>query len=129
MNTKKAIAVFVLLAVAGLGLSAYMAESNVSVAVSDREVSISPSTSTVHTYADDYTTKNLTVSTTSDKTITVRLKAMPDDYQTAKVWGKDFVAVISPSEVKINSSHEVKVTLITHSEKAGSYKVKVIAVK
>ena len=129
MNSKKVIAVFALLAVAGLGLSAYMAESNVSVAVSDREVTIDPSTSTVHTHADDYTIKNLSVSTTSDKTITVRLKVMPDDYQTAKVWGKDFVAVISPSEVKVNSSHDVKVTLITHSEKAGNYKVKVIAVK
>ncbi len=129
MKPKKAVAVFILLAVAGLGLSAYMAESSVSLSVSDREVTISPSTSTVHTYADDYTTKNLTVSTVSDKTITVRLKAIPADYQTAKAWGKDFIAIISPEEVKINSTHEAKVTLITHSEKAGNYRVKVIAVK
>ncbi|RUM33987.1 MAG: hypothetical protein DSY33_03255 [Archaeoglobus sp.] len=130
MNSKILLTGFLLAAVAGIGLSAYMAESSVRVSVIDSKiVEITPTTGILITDGDSYTTKNFTVETDSSKTITVKLKAIPADYSTVKVWGDEFIAVVSPDSVKINSTHSAEVTLIVHSEKPGKYRVKLVAVK
>ena len=58
MNPKKAVLiVFLLTAVAGLGLSAYTAMSNVKVSVAGEKINISPSTATIKLTAGGYATK------------------------------------------------------------------------
>ena len=130
MNPKKAVLiVFLLTAVAGLGLSAYTAMSNVKVSVTDEKIDLSPSTTTIKLKAGGYVTKNFTIKSSSTSGINVKVKVIPADSNTVKAWGGEFVAVVSPVKVKVSSGHPAKVTLIAHSEKSGNYRVKLIAVK
>ena len=130
MNPKKAVLiVFLLTAVAGLGLSAYTAMSNVKVSVAGEKINISPSTATIKLTAGGYATKNFTIKSSSTSGINVKVKVIPADSNTVKAWGDEFVAVVSPDKVKVSSGHPAKVTLIAHSEKSGNYRVKLIAVK
>lgn len=128
MNPKKAVLiVFLFTAIAGLGLSAYTATSNIKVSVTGEKMNISPSTTTLSVTAGSYVTKSFTIESSSN--ITVKLKVIPADSNTVKAWGDEFVAVVSPEKVSVSSSHPAKVTLIAHSEKSGNYRVKLIAVK
>jgi len=58
-----------------------------------------------------------------------KLKVIPADSNTVKEWGDGFVAVVSPETVKVSLNHPASVVLVAHSEKSGSYKVKLIAVR
>ncbi len=128
MNPKKAVLiVFLFTAIAGLGLSAYTATSNIKVSVTGEKMNISPSTTTLSVTAGSYVTKSFTIESSSN--ITVKLKVIPADSNTVNAWGDEFVAVVSPEKVSVSSSHPAKVTLIAHSEKSGNYRVKLIAVK
>ena len=130
MNPKKAVLiVFLLTAIAGLGLSAYTAMSNVKVSVTGEKMNISPSTTTLSVTAGSYVTKSFTIESSSTTSINVKLKVIPADSNTVNAWGDEFVAVVSPEKVSVSSSHPAKVTLIAHSEKSGNYRVKLIAVK
>ena len=130
MNSKKAVLiVFLFAAVAGLGLSAYTAISDVKISVTDENVKIYPTSSTMSFTAGSYVTKTFTVKTTSTDNVTVKLKVIPADSNTVKDWGDSFVAVVSPEEVKVSLNHPANVVLVAHSEKTGNYRVKLIAVK
>jgi len=130
MNPRKAVLiVFLFASVAGLGLSAYTVMSDVKISVTDENVKIYPTSSTMSFTAGGYVTKTFTVKTTSTDNVTVKLKVIPADSNTVKEWGDGFVAVVSPETVKVSLNHPASVVLVAHSEKSGSYKVKLIAVR
>lgn len=116
-----------LIALAGLGITAYWATASGTVSVYDEEIKISPGSYTVEMNQSSIFTKNLTVSTTRDEETDVIIKVLPADYETSSEWGNDFIAFASPSEVTINSSNNAKVTIVHYSEDKGNYKVKTIA--
>ncbi len=119
----------VFLILCGLGVASYWARMNVDVTVFGSEVKLSPSKYSVKMNASSVYTRNITVSTNSDKEITVTIKVLPGDYKTADIWGSDFIAFASPSEVTVSSGKSAKVTIIHYSEREGNYKVKVIAAR
>ncbi len=118
--------VAVFLALLGLGVTSYWAKTHGGITVFESEIKINPSKYSVKMNASSVYTKNITVSTTSKDDITVAIKVLPGDYKTADVWGSDFMAFASPSEVTINSNHPAKITIIHYSEREGTYEVKVI---
>jgi len=118
-----------LLALMGLGVTAYWAKTKGKATVFAEEVEISPSSYTIKMNASSVYTKNVTVSTNDGDEITVTLKVLPGNYVTAKNWGDGFYAFASPSEVKISKDHPAKVTIVHYGEKPGDYEVKVVAVR
>lgn len=128
MVSKKMILVMVI-ALCGVGVTAYLANSKGHATVFGEMIVISPSSYTVKMNASSVCTKNVSLSTTSDDSVTVAIKVLPGDYVTSKAWGSDFIAYASPSKVTLNSNHPAKVTIIHYGEKPGSYEVKIIAVK
>ncbi len=113
----------------GVGLTSYWALSNGNATVYGKVMEISPSTYSIKMNASSVYTKNVTISTNSKEEIAVEIKVLPGDYTTSKAWGSDFIAYASPSKVTLDSDHPAKVSIIHYGEKAGSYKVKIIAVK
>ncbi len=113
----------------GVGLTGYWALSNGKATVYGKAMEISPSTYSVKMNASSVYTKNVTISTNSKEEITIEVRVLPGDYATSKAWGSDFIAYASPSRVTLDSDHPAKVTIIHYGEKAGSYEVKIIAVK
>ena len=116
-----------ILAVAGLGVTAYWAVKNEVIPVYPEKVKLSWTGGSVKMNASSVCTRNITVNTSSAETITVRIKVLPGDYSTAKVWGEDFIAFADPSEVDVSVGNDARVTIIHYAEEEGTYKVKVIA--
>ncbi len=126
VSRKLALSAFLVLAIAGIGITAYVFETDVSVSVGDRVVKLSQSSITVHMNASEYYTKNITVTSTKD--LTVKIKVFPADYSTAKAWEKDFFATANPESLEVNPSGKT-VTLVFYCDKPGKYRVKVVAVR
>jgi len=125
VSRKFVLSAFLILAIAGVGITAYVFETDVSVSVGDRVVKLSQSSITIHMNASEYYTKNITVTSTEDKN--VKIKVFPADYSTAKAWEKDFFVTASPESLKVNPSGKT-VTLVFYCDKPGKYRVKVVAV-
>lgn len=126
VSKKLALFTFLIAAIAGIGVTAYVYEANVSVSVGDEVIKLSQSSITIHMNASEYYTKNITVTSTKDRN--VKIKVFPADYSTAKAWEKDFYVIANPESVKANPSGK-KVTLIFYCDKPGKYRVKVVAVR
>jgi len=129
MVSKRVFVGFLLLALLGLGVTAYLAKTNGHATVFAEEVEISPSTYTIKMNASSIYTRNVTVSTNDGNEITVTLRVLPGNYATAKAWGEDFYAFASPSEVKISKGHPAKITIVHYAGSVGDYEVKIVAVR
>jgi hypothetical protein len=126
---KRLYSLVLLVAIAGVGITAYWASAFGTIKVFEDEMIISPSIYSIEMNASSIYTKNITVSTSNSEVIEIKIKVLPADYSTAKAWGTDFIAFAEPSEVEVSSSANAKVTIIHFSERAGNFKVRVIAAK
>jgi len=120
-----------LLTVAGLGATyAYLAMTTGTITIRSEKIELNPKTYSVDMNESSIYVKEMTVKTTSDEDITVEIKVLPGDGDTAKKWGEDFIAFAEPSTVKVNATKSKKVEIIHYcedGETGGTYKVRVIA--
>jgi len=126
-NTRGAYIAIALIAMAGLGITAYLAIATGNIPVSSEKISFSQSSYTLKMNASSVYTKNITLSTTSSDPITVEIKVLPADYSTARSWGTEFIAFASPSEVEVSLNNSAKITIVHYAEEEGNYRVKIIA--
>ena len=131
MGRKVLLLAMLLLTVAGLGVSAYLAMTTGTITVHSERIELSPETYSVDMNKSSIYVKKITVETTSDDNVTVEIKVLPGDGDTAKKWGKYFIAFAEPSTVTVNATKSKKVEIIHYCDKdggtVGTYKVKVIA--
>ena len=127
MSKKVLLLAMLLLTVAGLGVSAYLAMTTGTITVHSERIELSPETYSVDMNESSIYVKKITVETTSDDNVTVEIKVLPGDGDTAKKWGEDFIAFAEPSTVTVNATKNKKVEIIHYCEDDGTYKVKVIA--
>ena len=119
-----------LLTVAGLGASAWLAMTVGTITIHSEKIDLSPATYSVDMNKSSIYVKEITVKTTSDEDVEVEIKVLPGDGDTAKKWGEDFIAFAEPSTVTVNATKSKKVRIIHYcedGETGGTYKVRVIA--
>ena len=131
MSKKVMLLAMLLLTVAGLGATyAYLAMTTGTITIRSEKIELNPKTYSVDMNESSIYVKEMTVKTTSDEDITVEIKVLPGDGDTAKKWGEDFIAFAEPSTVKVNATKSKKVEIIHYcedGETGGTYKVRVIA--
>lgn len=115
-------------AIAGLGVTSYWSMEVSDVTVHGGRLTLGSVSNNVDMNAGSVYTDNITIECTEEAK-NVDVKVLPGDKKTADVWGKDFIAYPSRSEVDLipANNNSTEVTIIYNAIEDGNYRIKVIA--